>query len=372
MKVVLIDDNPTSLAQVEMALSKLKGIQSMESFLDPNEAKTFITANEVDTVLLETEFAKDSGLDMTAHIQQVKPEVMVSFVSTNEQYAVEAYELNISDYLIKPVMESRLKKTLKRMKDAHRLHNNNSIKPLDIQLCNRFEFIRENKYEALVWQTKKSEELFLYLLHHNTEVLSKQTLLRTLWPNEKASTMRFNKTIAQVKEVLGKFHNHFELIESNQGYQLQLAHVYVDMWQWREELSKLPPISDTSINDYERVMRKNAGVYLNCYPFDWLTEDQEALEAAWTSVALKIAQYYFDKKIYGIALPWYRTICARRPGDETAFLALMKVYELQGNESQIARCYKELQLTLLKKHAIAPSEAIRNWYKAWEARHICV
>lgn len=372
MKVVVIDDNPTSLAQMEMELSKLKDIQLMKSFLDPKEAKTFIIENEVDTVLLETEFSKVSGLDMTEQIQQVKPDVMVSFVSTNEKYAVEAYELNIIDYIIKPVMKSRLKKTLTRMKDLHRLHNADPIKALDIQLCNRFEFIRENKYEPIVWQTKKSEELFLYLLHHNTEVLSKQTLRKVLWPNEKASTIRFNKTIAQVKEVLERFNSHFELMESDQGYQLQLEHVYVDMWQWKEELSKLPAISDTSINDYERVMRKNAGVYLNCYPFDWLTEDQEALEAAWASVALKIAQYYYDKKIYGIAQHWYRTICARRPGDESAFLALMKVYELQGNEIQIARCYKELQLTLLKKHAIAPSEAIQNWYKAWKARNICV
>lgn len=58
------------------------------------------------------------GMELAARISSLQPDVHIIFVTAFDQYAVQAFELHALDYLLKPVSNSRLAKTIERLRRA--------------------------------------------------------------------------------------------------------------------------------------------------------------------------------------------------------------------------------------------------------------
>jgi DNA-binding LytR/AlgR family response regulator len=113
LRVVLVDDERCVLEELEFLLQGKVDI--IGKFNNSIAAVENIADLAPDAVLLDVEMPGLSGLEAASEILAILPEVAVMFITSYGHYAVDAFELNAVDYLVKPVQADRLNKALERI-----------------------------------------------------------------------------------------------------------------------------------------------------------------------------------------------------------------------------------------------------------------
>lgn len=113
---MIVDDEPVIRAGIREGVSALEDIQVAAECGSVAEAIEALRSYDVDLILLDVELPDGSGFDL---IRRVGPERMpaVVFVTAYDKYAIQAFEVNAVDYLLKPFDQSRLVASVKRVKD---------------------------------------------------------------------------------------------------------------------------------------------------------------------------------------------------------------------------------------------------------------
>ena len=104
MKCVIIDDEPLAIQVLSKHLKRTEGVTLVKSFQNAFEALYFIQTQHVDLVFLDIQMPGVSGLQFI-RILKFPPKIIV--VSAYQEYALEALELGVVDYLLKPVNYER-------------------------------------------------------------------------------------------------------------------------------------------------------------------------------------------------------------------------------------------------------------------------
>ena len=118
LQILITDDEPLA---IEVLQSHLKGIANAEvvgTCKNALEAFTFITKHSVDLLLLDINMPEITGVEF---LRSLKEPPMVIFTTAYSTYALESYELNVVDYLLKPISFDRLNKAIEK---AYQLKHN--------------------------------------------------------------------------------------------------------------------------------------------------------------------------------------------------------------------------------------------------------
>ena len=115
MNLLLVDDEAPALAKLRRFLADDPQVRVIGEAADGDAALAFVAAHadEVDAVLLDIEMPGRSGLDVAAALP---PCVLVAFVTAFDEFAVQAFELNAVDYLLKPTTRERLAACVARLR----------------------------------------------------------------------------------------------------------------------------------------------------------------------------------------------------------------------------------------------------------------
>ncbi|MDN5214154.1 LytTR family DNA-binding domain-containing protein [Fulvivirgaceae bacterium BMA12] len=96
---VAIDDEPEALEIIKMHVSKITELDLLGCFFDPETAIDFIEQGSVDLIFLDINLPGFSGIDF---LKRLKNQPHVIFTTAYSEYAVESYEFEAVDYLLKP------------------------------------------------------------------------------------------------------------------------------------------------------------------------------------------------------------------------------------------------------------------------------
>ncbi|WP_437917967.1 LytR/AlgR family response regulator transcription factor [Sphingobacterium sp. LRF_L2] len=121
IKCILIDDEPFALNLLEDDLLSFSHIEVLAKFYSPIDAAEYLLKNEVDVLFLDIQMPEMLG---TQFIRQLENPPLVIFTTAYHQYAVEGFELNAIDYLLKPIGKERLTLSLRKVEDLIRLRKN--------------------------------------------------------------------------------------------------------------------------------------------------------------------------------------------------------------------------------------------------------
>ena len=112
MHCLIVDDDNTSRKVIESFVEQSEDLSLAGSFGNPQKALQFLKKNPVDVILVDIEMPEMSGFDMVDSLQG-NPSVI--FITGKEKYAVEAFDKNAIDYLVKPVKYDRFKNALEKV-----------------------------------------------------------------------------------------------------------------------------------------------------------------------------------------------------------------------------------------------------------------
>ena len=114
MKYCIVDDEPIAHRIIEGYCKNLPYLQKIGNCYDAFEAIELINNNVVDLIFLDINMPKLSGFDLLKTMQQ-SPKVIVT--SAYKEFALEGYELNVADYLLKPFSFERFLKAMNKVRD---------------------------------------------------------------------------------------------------------------------------------------------------------------------------------------------------------------------------------------------------------------
>lgn len=117
LRVVLVDDEPAARQRLRRLLEKESGVTVLGEAGSAGEALPLIRDTKPDAVFLDIRMPGNDGFELLRRLDVIPP---VVFVTGYSDHAVEAFELEAVDYLLKPVRAERLKLALERLRDREK------------------------------------------------------------------------------------------------------------------------------------------------------------------------------------------------------------------------------------------------------------
>jgi len=137
MTCLIVDDNPIARATLQQLASQVENLEVLCECSSALEAYNILQQNDVDLLLLDIEMPEMTGLELTKNLR--KKDVVIIFTTSRKEYAVEAFELNVADYLVKPVTPARFVQAIDKAKTI--IESKNEETELS---NNEFLFIRDS------------------------------------------------------------------------------------------------------------------------------------------------------------------------------------------------------------------------------------
>ena len=146
MNCIIIDDDLMSRRVIEEFVGRTEQLNLLNSYENAVDAiNAFNTGEDIDLIFLDIEMPEMSGIDFLETLQN-PPQIII--VSSKEKYALDAFNYDVTDYLLKPVSYSRFFKAIN--KANVRFKNKVDTKEDEIFIKKNSALVRL-KYENILW-----------------------------------------------------------------------------------------------------------------------------------------------------------------------------------------------------------------------------
>lgn len=370
MKIMLVDDEALVLNQIRRMLSGYPGISVVGSFGNAREAIIRMPELQPDVVFFDIHLPEISGIKAVELAQEACPGVDIIFITAYSEYAVQAFELNAVDYLLKPLYQARLDQTITRLMQK-RMHKEDmrSIPPSRILCFRSLRFQRSGgSPEIPKWRTAKTQTLFAYLLHQRGNIVLKETLLELLWPelDVKQAANQLYTSIYHIRQCLKQMGIDAPIQNRTmqEGYILDTSRIRIDVDEWENGLRQVSGLNlSESHSELQRLLSLYEGDYLPEIGYGWVEDERERLRKLWKQNARSLARYYEKAMMLEEALTMYERIQDTDPYNEEDGLALMKLYTASGRHKEAERHYHKMDHLFTNELRIGLTDKLVDWFE---------
>jgi len=175
MRCVIIDDEPLAVDVIESYINQIGGMEIVAKCNNPLDAITILNKHQVDLIFLDIEMPNLTGLDLVRTVENITQFI---FTTAYPQHALDGFELNATDYLVKPIPFQRFLKAVSRAKEKYDLEHSIAAQSNTSSENNKNDFIFvKSEYENIkvnIQDIKYIEGLKDYMKIH---LKSEKTLL---------------------------------------------------------------------------------------------------------------------------------------------------------------------------------------------------
>lgn len=201
---IIIDDEKPARVLLETYVNKIKQLELLGSFSNALEAADFLSNNKVDIILSDIQMPDLTGIEFVKSLTH-KPKII--FTTAYQNYALDGFELSVTDYLLKPIRFDRFLNAINKALDLITLEKDHGKTPLlDSTLTIKADHkIHRVKLQDIVY----IEGLKEYVRYHTIDqkIISLESLKKLEETLPKASFTRIHKSFIvnnnSVKSIYG-------------------------------------------------------------------------------------------------------------------------------------------------------------------------
>ncbi len=195
MKILLVDDEELQLIRLEKTCRKIMPDATYYCYTNPKKAYNEMINEKIDIAFLDVEMPEINGIILAKKLKAINPQVNIIFVTAYDNYALDAYKLHASGYVMKPVTEVKVKNEIEGLRYNIELKK---TKPLQVKCFGNFEVFKDGI--PLKFHRQKSKELFAYLVDREGSSSNINELNAILWEEDHKSYLR--NLIADLQDTL--------------------------------------------------------------------------------------------------------------------------------------------------------------------------
>ena len=177
MKAIAVDDELYMLEALEEAVNASLDIEQVERFSSCSAAISYAAENTIDIAFLDINMRGIGGLRLAEKLMELQPRCKIVFCTGYEEYAVSAFQLHASGYLMKPITAEAVQKEIDHIKGVKA-----SEKLLTIKCFGNFEVLYQGK--SLPFKRKKAKELLAVLVDRNGAGMTAKQVCAILFPED--------------------------------------------------------------------------------------------------------------------------------------------------------------------------------------------
>ncbi|MBR1852912.1 MAG: response regulator [Lachnospiraceae bacterium] len=181
MNTLTVDDNPVIVSSVQEILKRIDPEGEHRTADSGEEAIKLLEQYTPEVTFLDIEMPGINGLEVAERMKALHAQINIVFITGHAEYALSAFELYVSGFLLKPVTEGQIKKALQNLRYPLRKMRGEESRQLKVQCFGQFEVWCNG--EPLNFSRNKTKELFAYLVDRKGAMCSIQQIAGALWPD---------------------------------------------------------------------------------------------------------------------------------------------------------------------------------------------
>ena len=179
MIAIAVDDEALMLGALVSAIEASPDITSVTKFSNCEEVLNFIKDNHVDVAFLDINMRGMGGLALAEKIIAARPNCKIVFCTGYEEYAIPAFKLHASGYLMKPISAEDVQVEIDNIKGVKK-------KVLTVNCFGNFEvYVKDEK---LMFKRLKTKELFAFLVDRKGAGMTAKQICAVLFPDDTDDT----------------------------------------------------------------------------------------------------------------------------------------------------------------------------------------
>ena len=191
MIAIAVDDEALMLRALVRAISVSTDITGVFKFSDCEKALNFVKDNPVNVAFLDINMRGMGGLALAEKIVAVQPNCKIVFCTGYEEYAIPAFKLHASGYLMKPISAEDVQGEIDNIKGIRKKE-----KLLSVKCFGNFEVYAKD--EVLQFKRSKTKELFAFLVDRNGASMTAKQICAVLFSDDTDD----NKNVAYIRQLV--------------------------------------------------------------------------------------------------------------------------------------------------------------------------
>lgn len=177
MRAIAVDDEIYMLETLMEAVTASSDVEQTEGFTSCSAALAYAEAHPIDIAFLDIHMRGIGGLGLAEKLVELQPRCRIVFCTGYEEYALSAFRLHASGYLIKPITAEAVQKEIDHIKGIKAAE-----KLLDIKCFGNFEVLYNG--ESLPFKRRKAKELLAVLVDRSGAGMTAKEICAVLFPED--------------------------------------------------------------------------------------------------------------------------------------------------------------------------------------------
>lgn len=375
IRAILVDDEMLALQHMKKKLGELGTVEVIDTFSNAESFLNVMEQLDFQVAFLDIEMPGLDGLDLAKIIKEWNKDIYIVFVTANRDYAIQAFELQSLDYLLKPILKYRLEKTIIRIQEQLQMTGKHSvsIKPVSptIKVVCFNEFVVYHQDEPVKWKTAKSKELFAFLISNLHTYVNRDTIIDQLWPEHdyKKAKIQLHTSMSHLRKTLDSVGLEKVINFSNQSYALELDTLQCDAIDFEKVIHLHPEVNHENIQDFEHIVQQYSGSYMEKNSYEWATIKAQSIRQKLFQLLQKMIDYYVVCEDSDKNQHYLHTLLKHNPYSEYTLQQLMLHYVKVGDRSAAVQAYHHFSELLLDDIGIPPDRATVDIYESIVSSH---
>ena len=213
MKCIIVEDEFLAREELKYFIENFSNIEIAGEFEDGIEVLKFLQSNKVDVIFLDINISGIDGVVIAKNISKFSEKPYIVFITAYKEHAVEAFEIEAFDYILKPYDETRIKSMLKKLELSY-----NSQKGELHTISNRINLFKNDKIivtniDDIYYCEAKERETCV--LTKNEEYFVKMSISEFYDTLPKEMFFRCHRSyivnLTKIKEIIPWFNNTYNL-----------------------------------------------------------------------------------------------------------------------------------------------------------------
>ncbi|MFA9458394.1 response regulator [Halalkalibacter sp. AB-rgal2] len=367
IRAVLIDDEPLAIRLLQSRLEATEDYEIVGTYVSEDGLQAELKSIDFDVAFIDIDLQGTNGMDLAEFLLSEIERIQVVFVTAYEEYAVRAFELHAVDYLLKPVMDERLNKTTKRLKEAMVLLHSEVREEVHepVQIYSFQELMVYRHKELVNWKTSKVKELFAYLFTYHEQYIDRDLIIEALWPEEdyKRSKIHLHTCVYHLRKLLHSLGFHQPISFSDKCYSLSLSNVQNDVDEWQALMNEFERDPDKfSTHQFDRVLHLYKGKYLERNDYNWARDRSSTYQYKMIQFLNVMKKKY--KGRHEKALKCLAFLAQEDPYSEDLLKEELDHLRAIGQLAEAKSKYAEFVRRVNEDLSLEPSDSLKSYYRA--------
>ena len=201
MIAIAVDDEALMLRALVRAISVSPDITGVFKFSDCEEALDFVKDTPINVAFLDINMRGMGGLALAEKIISFRPDCKIVFCTGYEEYAIPAFKLHASGYLMKPISAQDVQGEIDNIKGVRKKE-----KLLAVKCFGNFEVFAKD--EILQFKRSKTKELFAFLVDRNGAGMTAKQICAVLFPDDTDDS----KNVAYLRQLVLDLKNTLKMV----------------------------------------------------------------------------------------------------------------------------------------------------------------